>query len=97
MIYRQDNDQAVTKKVTYKTFDYPYTQFRLYQLLKESDFPIDIIHGEAIKVINLMTTLRRWLTMHHLELSPEDLKKAESRMDKCMEYLKSDAMFAQVI
>jgi glycosyltransferase involved in cell wall biosynthesis len=95
--YRQDNELAVTKKTTYKTFDYPYTQFRLYQLLRDNQFPAEVVQQAALKVIEIMTTLKQWLTNNRAELSPEDLKKAEARIKKCMDCLKGDQMFSQVL
>jgi len=95
--YRQDNEQAITKKITYRTFDYPYTQFRLYKFLKSSNFPTEIVQQEAAKVIQNMKTLRQWLADHRAEFSAEEVEWAEARMEKCVSCLKDDPMFAQVI
>lgn len=95
--YRQDNEQAVTKSTTYKSFDYAYTQFRLYQLLKQSQFPADVIQKAALKVIEIMTTLKLWLANNRAGMSAADLEQAEARINKCMDSLKSDPMFAQVL
>lgn len=95
--YRQDNELAVTKRTTYKTFDYPYTQFRLYQLLKDNQFPAEVVQQAALKVIEIMTTLKQWLANNRTELSSADLEKAEARIKKCMDCLKDDPMFAQVM
>lgn len=59
--YRQDNQFAVTKKITPKTFDYPYVQLRIYQLTKENNFPNETIQKEALKAISQLNSLRKWL------------------------------------
>ena len=95
--YRQDNGNAVTKKTNYKTFDYPYTQFRLYQLLRDQQFSTEDVQSAALKVVDIMRRLRLWLDTNPNALSAEDTQKAETRLGKCMEQLKTDPMFAQVI
>jgi glycosyltransferase involved in cell wall biosynthesis len=95
--YRQDNELAVTKKTTFKTFDYPYTQFRLYELVRDHQFPVEIVHREALKVLEIMNTLRQWLVQHPTELSVDDREQAEARMEKCVVCLRNDPMFAAVI
>jgi glycosyltransferase involved in cell wall biosynthesis len=39
--YRQNNPNAITKKFSIKMFDYPYTDFRLWQLSKEFEFDME--------------------------------------------------------
>ena len=40
--YRQDNPDAITKKLSIKSFDLPYTAFRLFLLLREKNFPLKL-------------------------------------------------------
>ncbi len=95
--YRQDNPQAITKKTTYKTFDRPYTQFRLYEYVKDKQFPVEVVHREAIRVLDIMKALHHWLELNQANMPPEDLQKAQERLQKTMGCLKSDPMFAAVI
>jgi glycosyltransferase involved in cell wall biosynthesis len=95
--YRQDNPMAVTKRTTYKTFDRPYTQYRLYQYLKDNKFAQELVHREAIKVLDLMKGMRQWLDQNAAGMSPDDVSKAEERLQKTMDCLKNDSMFAAVI
>lgn len=91
--YRQDNDEAITKKITYKTFDSAYTQYRLYKLLKENSFPQSVIEKEALKVVSILNTLRAQLEIKRLEFSQYEIEQAELRIMKCVDCLKSDSMF----
>jgi glycosyltransferase involved in cell wall biosynthesis len=43
--YRQDNPQAVTKRLSARTFDWPYTQLRLAWLLQEHGFPRELVQS----------------------------------------------------
>ncbi|QDL56074.1 glycosyltransferase [Rhodoferax aquaticus] len=95
--YRQDNPMAVTKRITYKTFDRPYTQFRLYQYLKENRFSQEYVHREAIKVVDLMKGMRQWLDHNAANMPPDEVSKAQERLQMTMDCLKNDAMFSAVI
>lgn len=96
------SDLAAASNITYKTIDYPaldypYAQFKLYQFIRDSQFPIAAIQQEALKVIQAMTTQKQWLADNRTKLSSGDLEKAEARMKKCLEFIKGDPIFAQVI
>jgi SAM-dependent methyltransferase len=95
--YRQDNPQAITKKTTYKTFDLPYTQYRLYKYLKDNFFPSAVVQQEAIKVLTGMQSLRQWLDANSASMPPQEVAMAMERMQKTMALVKSDPMFAAVI
>ena len=94
--YRQDNELAVTKKMSHKTFDYPFTQYRLYQLLKENGFSAEIVHREALKVISLLNHYRQWLVNHRSDFTENEAEKAEFLIRQCDDCLKADPMFAVI-
>jgi SAM-dependent methyltransferase len=76
---------------------YPYAQFKLYQFLKNSSFPAEIVHQEAGKVIQLMIALKRTFAEHRAEFSADDVAKTEAELEKCLTCIKGDPIFAQVI
>lgn len=94
--YRQDNENAVTKKITYKTFDLAYVQFRLYQLVSDSEFSEEIIHKEAVKVISQLNGLKKWLENNRSIMSEREIIEAESRLLRCVDCMRSDPMFEVV-
>lgn len=79
-LYRQDNAKAITKTVTYKTFDLPYTFYRLYQLLKENGFPPEVYQLEAAKGIRTLQTLKPWLEAQRSVWPPAHVTEAEQRI-----------------
>lgn len=40
--YRSDNSEAITEKLTLKSFDTPYNTFRLWKLARDNDAPHDV-------------------------------------------------------
>lgn len=71
--YRQDNDQAITKKKSPNSFDWPYTQLRLAQLLQEYSFPENMAQQERGNAISEINRLRQWFDanihlLSHLEI-----------------------------
>lgn len=40
--YRQDNLEAITKKISTKTLDLPYTELMLWKLARDNQFPVDV-------------------------------------------------------
>jgi len=95
--YRQDNPSAITKRITFKTCDRTYTQYRLYEYLKERKFDADVVHREAIKVLEIMRAMRHWLEQNSSTMSSADVMQAEARLQKTMDCLRGDPMFAAVI
>lgn len=94
--YRQDNAEAVTKKTTHRTFDYPYTQLRLYQMLYAEGFPGDVLEREALKVLEQRNQLAQWLAANGERFTPEQRAAAEASLAKCTACMKADPMFAAV-
>lgn len=94
--YRQDNELAITKKITYKTFDYPFTNFKLYQLLKDNNFPKEVYIGEAIKSIKNLAHLCQWLVVNRENMSENDVLEAEKRIEKCDKSLRGNNLYELV-
>ena len=47
--YRQDNPDAITKKVSYKRFDQPFNYYKIYEFLLENKFPLGVCERELEK------------------------------------------------
>lgn len=86
-LYRQDNDQAITKKITYKTFDLPYTYCRLHDLLKAHGFAPEVYQAEALKGVQLLAGLAPFLDSIRGEWSAEHIAEAEQRLGRARECL----------
>jgi glycosyltransferase involved in cell wall biosynthesis len=86
-LYRQDNARAITKTVTYKTFDFPYTFYRLYVLLKENGFPPEVYQLEAAKGVHTLNSLKPWLEANRGVWSAAHVAEAEQRIaraERCL-------------
>lgn len=95
--YRQDNANAVTKKMTYKSFDYAYTQLRVYQLLRAEAFAHEVQQQQAIRTVMLRNHLQQWLDTHgQAGFTPEQRQQAEQRLARVTACMKRDPTFAQV-
>jgi glycosyltransferase involved in cell wall biosynthesis len=88
--YRQDNPEAITKKLSYKTFDIPYTTFRLYKFLQANQFDQDIcakIFKQTImELIDLNKLLLKqkfkYFFLRKVILSRDAQKEAQTRMKR---------------
>ncbi len=86
-LYRQDNEAAITKKITYKTFDMPYTFFRLHQFLKENEFPPEVCIREAAKSASSLQQLNQWLADNRDSMPEHEVQDAEMRAARCYQCL----------
>jgi len=82
-LYRQDNEMAITKKVSYKTFDMPYTYFRLFLLFRENGYPQAVWQREALRSIQSLRQLVQWLDVHRGGWPAHDVQEAEARIAHC--------------
>jgi glycosyltransferase involved in cell wall biosynthesis len=80
--YRQDNDQAITKNKSPNSFDWPYTQLRLAQLLQEYSFPIDLVQREIRRAVSDMSTLQKWLESNNHVLTSMDLDRINLKIER---------------
>jgi hypothetical protein len=94
-LYRQDNPDAVTRRMNAGTFDWPYTQLRLAQLLQEHDFPADVVRKEIDGAVAAMTRLQRRLDAEKSGWSAADIARAETAVDRFRQRLTVDQVFAR--
>jgi glycosyltransferase involved in cell wall biosynthesis len=92
-LYRQDNEMAITKKVSFKTFDMPYTFFRLYQLFREHGFPAEVYRREAAKAIQTLHHLDQWLAANRHTWPAHDVLEAENRAAHCRRCLAEHGVY----
>jgi glycosyltransferase involved in cell wall biosynthesis len=94
--YRQDNDQAITKKKSPNSFDWPYTQLRLAQLLQEYSFPTKLIRHEISKAVSSMGKLRKWAEVNRENIDPRDLELIEEKIVRFEQQLRFRYPFSDV-
>jgi glycosyltransferase involved in cell wall biosynthesis len=95
--YRQDNSSAITKKLSEKIFDYPYTNFRLFEFLRENDFPVEVQGLIVFRAIYGLAGLEMTLLKHKVKRiipifssgSLFSCDGAERRVRKCFDALQS--------
>ncbi len=75
--YRQDNPDAITKKISIKNFDAVYTFIRLFEFLKEKNYSFDIYSLEALKAVRLLELLKIWFDQYKVNLSAAEIETAE--------------------
>lgn len=85
--YRQDNPNAITKKVSYKMFDQPFNYFKIYEFLSENEFPAEICEKELDKaVIDLIGYAMKLRSLKKAQ-SSEFVVEAEKRVRQCFDVL----------
>ena len=93
--YRQDNPDAITKKVSPGTFDSPYTDFRIYEFLRDHQFPRDVqesfllrsVHGLSRRVVLLNVHRVKQMFQRSAGVSL-DVGDAERRLKRCFDVLR---------
>lgn len=80
--YRQDNEQAVTKKKSPASFDWPYTQLRVAQLLQEYSFPTELVQKELSKAANAMERLKKWMEANPNHFGSDELESIHLKIEK---------------
>ncbi|TWI60653.1 glycosyltransferase involved in cell wall biosynthesis [Pseudoduganella lurida] len=96
--YRQDNAAAVTKRFTYRSFDFAYTQLRLYQLLAAEGYPADVLQREALKALSTRNQLQAWLDgPEGASFTADERAAAQQRLDRVTRGMRPDPMFAAVL
>jgi SAM-dependent methyltransferase len=79
-LYRQDNPDAVTKRIDAGMFDWPLTQLRLAQLLQENGFDAAIVRKEIDAASAHMKRLAQRLDGLRTEWSPAQAARADAAM-----------------
>jgi glycosyltransferase involved in cell wall biosynthesis len=78
-LYRQDNPDAITKRLTYKSFDMALTFFRLFELLRDNGFAPELYAREALKALRTLEQIQRWLVGARAQMTPSEIAEAETR------------------
>jgi hypothetical protein len=94
--YRQDNDQAVTKKTTPNSFDWPYTQLRLAQLLQEYSFPTSMVQREIGRAVSSMKKLRKRIESNQLIMLPMELDLISTKIQRFEQRLEFRYPFSEL-
>lgn len=81
--YRQDNADAISKKLSYKLCDIPYTHFMLYKFLVEKGFDSEVTDEELMRAVSSLIWMKQRLAMSGGGLSPVDRREAKRRLKKC--------------
>ncbi len=77
-LYRQDNPEAVTKRVSAGSFDWPFTQLRVAELLEEHGFEAGIVTGQIRAASAAMARLKAELDAGRLDLGPAQAGQARA-------------------
>lgn len=91
-LYRQDNPQAITKKISAKSFDFPYTHHKLFGFLRENGFPEQICQWQAQRATDTWQSLQAWLVANPTALSPAEAEEAARKLQTCREALIADGL-----
>jgi SAM-dependent methyltransferase len=94
-LYRQDNPDAVTKRMNGGTFDWPYTQLRIAQLLEEYGFPEELVQREVAGAADAMRRLRRRLDADRASWSTTEIGRAEAAIERFEARLKVARVFGR--
>lgn len=92
-LYRQDNAQAITKKITYKSFEAAYTFFMLYLLLREHQFPPETYAKEALKAMRSLEQMQQWLRFAGPTLAEDERNEAKQRSQRCEQALREHGIY----
>jgi hypothetical protein len=95
-LYRQDNPNAITKKLSYKSFDLPYTHLMLCRFLRENGFSFKDYSKELMKCIKRLINLTIALQKNIDKFSCHERLEAEYRIKRCFNSLK-DWNFIEII
>jgi hypothetical protein len=91
--YRQDNPNAITKRVSIKNFEAVYTYFKLYMFLKEKNYPSEIYYLEALKAVRLLERLQIWFSKYKNDLSEMEIQSAELSIKRNVNALIEQGVF----
>jgi len=95
--YRQDNPDAITKKISYKTFDRAMNHFMLYKLLKENNFPSKTYRSELHTSVNWIYFSKIYLRSTECLFSSQDSKQAELRVAQCLGALQKETFLHESV
>lgn len=92
--YRRDNPEAVTKKLSSKLFDMPYTDFMLWAFLKNNNFQTKLQARVIERAVSGLIKMKALLILHNVKNFYKDasLLGAEERIRKCFSCLKEETV-----
>jgi hypothetical protein len=96
-LYRQGNPDAVTKRMSPGRFDWPYTQLRLAQLLREHRFPEPLIRREIAAATKEMARLKQALPGYAAEWSPQEVARAQAAVARFEQRLSLPQIFDEPV
>ncbi|WP_140628797.1 glycosyltransferase [Methylibium rhizosphaerae] len=96
-LYRQDNPDAVTKRMSPGRFDWPYTRLRLAQLLREHRFPDQLVGREIDMATREMTRLKQALPTYAAEWSPPEVARAQAAVVRFEQRLSLPQVFDEPV
>jgi glycosyltransferase involved in cell wall biosynthesis len=86
-LYRQDNPEAITKKLTYRSYEAPLTNFAVFRFVVEHEFTDDICIRELLRTASSMLFMGREFMRTRKDMSAEHIAMAEARLKKAFEIL----------
>ncbi|MFO1150476.1 MAG: glycosyltransferase family 2 protein [Alsobacter sp.] len=98
--YRQDNPNAITKKLTAKTFDRAENHLVLYKFLKDNRFEQSLYRKELLDCVYLLYHLQRLVDDGRYQFPNDDREDARARIAKCVRAIQdtrclSDSLFSR--
>lgn len=81
-LYRQDNPNAITKKISASSCDIPYTGLRVARFLREHGFQESLALHEERNAEKRFKKFSSWLDENRATLSPEQILDAQNRLNK---------------
>ncbi len=93
--YRQDNPDAITKKLSVGSFDLPVTHFHTWLLAKDAGFDDHSADAELLRCVSSLLYYARRLS-GSTTLSKTQRRDAQARLDRAQTLLRSDPARARL-
>jgi hypothetical protein len=87
--YRQDNPEAITKKLSVGTFDIPGTHLMQWRFLVERGYPPEVCTGELMRCVSSLIWMRQRLSMGKALLTAEQRRAADAKLEQTFDALRS--------
>lgn len=96
-IFHCHGDAATVREITTASFDHPYAQLRLYQMLHTERFPHEVLQQQAVMAVLMRNQLQQWLDEQGMaSLGSNALQRARERLASVTASMKKDPMFVNV-
>lgn len=90
--YNQDNADAISKKLSPKLCDIPYTHFMIYKFLVEKGFDREIYGRELMRAVSSLIWIGQCMAMGGATFTAIERREARSRLMMCHTCLKDPAV-----